>query len=119
MIKTITTAASDDHGVTPTHPINANINTDLIIYLSAKFMRPRELLNLASTCKRASQWLTYDVVLESVLHFGSISGRKSVEMVLELCKNGSIWTPSPLRLLRLSLAKRCESASAKNLKPGQ
>ncbi|KAJ3073182.1 hypothetical protein HDU98_002058, partial [Podochytrium sp. JEL0797] len=37
------------------------------------------------------------------------TGKKSVLILLDLCKEGKIHPPSPLRILRIALGKRCEN----------
>mmetsp|Transcript_7601 Transcript_7601/g.21659 ORF Transcript_7601/g.21659 Transcript_7601/m.21659 type:complete len:444 (+) Transcript_7601:202-1533(+) len=71
---------------------------------------PRTLLGLVSVSKRLTQELDYRTVFRSTLRKGeSTDARASLENMMRLWKRGCIHAPSPLRLLRISSARKCEA----------
>ncbi|ORY38395.1 hypothetical protein BCR33DRAFT_769203 [Rhizoclosmatium globosum] len=82
-------------------------NADVILHL-ARYLHPRELLLLSTSCSLLKNLIKYDAVLQSILFHASKSGKKSVNIVIGLLKQGRIHPPSPLRLLRIANGKRCE-----------
>ncbi|KAJ3210523.1 hypothetical protein HDU67_005229 [Dinochytrium kinnereticum] len=79
-----------------------------VLRLMSEYLGPKELLRLANTCRLAQTWITHELAIRSILCHGSKNGMKSLDTVIRLARNGKIWFPSPLRLLRVSLGKRCE-----------
>ena len=82
---------------------------------------PRALLSVAGACRASRQTVkdflsgsrgSFENVLR-VIYFWRLHKRPSrVAAVMKLYVEGKIFRPCPLRLLRLELAKRCESADA-------
>ena len=77
-------------------------------------LSPKDLLLISSTCKELIGRLNYDHVLRSSLLRGDATHRTSLELIIELCRSGKIYIPSPIRLLRLMNGCRCELPSCRN-----
>ncbi len=108
-------------------PGQMTLTTKLLVDCVAH-LPPRALLVVSSASKVMQRVVTYEVVVRSVLLKGGEHGKKTLRCMMELMCGGSaypddpsmkcvpggrIWIPSPLRLLRLVLGKRCEIAGCK------
>lgn len=83
--------------------------------LVMEFLSPKQLYNMAFTCRTLRNLVTTKMVLQSAL----IAGGHAETTVMELHKllsNQSMHVPSPLRLLRLVNGKRCEFCNQNNVK---
>jgi hypothetical protein len=93
-------------------PVGAGLPLDLVLELF-KTLDPRSLLWLA-TCSKTLRAL-FDEHMDApaalrcvLLGGGSKTGIANVRAVIALLRKKQIFTPSPLRLLRLACAKNCE-----------
>ncbi len=86
---------------------------DLIVSAVLELVWPSTLLRLVSCSKRLLRSLTHETVIKSVLLRGGASARsrESLGHVIRLAREGRIFAPSPLRLLRLCCGKFCERLS--------
>lgn len=71
------------------------------------FLPLKDLFNFAFLCKTLSQAVTIPMVVRSALFAGGYS-MISMNELYKVMKSRSIHPPSPLRLLRLSVGKKCE-----------
>jgi len=78
------------------------------------FLTLRELLLVSSTAKSLRAHLRHEHVVRSALLHGS-SAKTSMEKLVRLIRERQIWTPSPLRMLRLVNGKRCERCNYPNI----
>ena len=92
---------------------DTTLSEDIILELF-DFLGPAPLLQYAQCSKHLRRSLTHDTVLQSVLlRGGSPTARKSLESLMTLLRKGRIYTPSPVRLLRLACGKVCERGCGK------
>jgi hypothetical protein len=75
-----------------------------------EFCSPLDLLSISSTSKELISRLTYLHVLRSSLMRGGVFHRTSLAVIINLCRTGKIFIPSPIRLLRLVNGHHCEKA---------
>jgi len=101
----LTTKQHDDGASTTTDLFSESLVTTAIF----SYLGVRELLQLSVTSKFLRQHVSHEHVVRSALCRGG-HAKTSVERIVKLVRDGSrtIWTPSPLRLLRLVNGKRCE-----------
>lgn len=87
--------------VTPKPP---KLDVDILVHIMS-FLGPRELFNVAFSCKALMQHVTVPMVVKA-----SVEGKALNRMfrLNTLMSKKSIYVPSPLRLLRLANGKRCE-----------
>ncbi|KAI9352078.1 hypothetical protein BDR26DRAFT_914464 [Obelidium mucronatum] len=88
------------------------MNSDVLGAL-AHFVGPRELLRLACTCRAGKTWVTHAAVVAAVLFRGGKSARKTLALLRPLLAAAAVFVPSPLRVLRLCVALRCENAACR------
>ncbi|KAJ3333977.1 hypothetical protein HDU76_000109 [Blyttiomyces sp. JEL0837] len=74
------------------------------------FLGPRELLIVASTCRYFKNSLTYPLVIKHILQNHKIptSTGKSLEHMMNLLSLHRIYKPTPIRLLRVCVGRKCE-----------
>ncbi|CAJ1931439.1 unnamed protein product [Cylindrotheca closterium] len=75
--------------------------------LVMEFLSPRQLFNLAFSCKTLQARITTPLVVKSALIHGGLP-KQSMTELYQLMSNKAMHAPSPLRLLRLVNGKRCE-----------
>lgn len=87
----------------------------IILLQIFEFIWPLQLLKLVTCSKELMKMITHEQVIQSVMLRGGNSGhsRKTLEYIIELSRKGSIWPPSPLRLLALCCGKHCEKKGCK------
>lgn len=71
------------------------------------FLDPKELFGMVSRSKVLASFLTLEMVIRSALLYGNTPSER-VKVICKLTSNRSIYPPSPIRLLRLAIGKRCE-----------
>ena len=89
-------------------PPNSDILINTLVYLG-----PQELFNMSNTCKYLRSQITLPLVIKSALMCKNGNVHKTMDVMLELMTDKSIWIPSPLRLLRLINGRRCEFCNTK------
>ncbi|KAI8852152.1 hypothetical protein BC829DRAFT_385271 [Chytridium lagenaria] len=89
-----------------------------VIRLMSTYLGPWDLVRLSITSRLARTWLTYELVFRSILCHGTKSGQKSLDIIMSLARSGKIWVPSPQRLLRIAIARRCERGTIIFKTPG-
>ena len=72
-----------------------------------EYLGLRDLFNMAFLSNTTKDLVTIEMVVRATLFRGG-NAKKSLDELLPLIKDRSIYPPSPLRLLRLSCGKRCE-----------
>jgi len=72
-----------------------------------EFLSPRQLFNVAFTCKTLRDFISTKLVIRSALIHGGHAHQTMVELH-KLMQNKALHIPSPLRLLRLVNGKRCK-----------
>lgn len=100
-------------------PLAVTVNYDALSSVMS-FLGPRELLCLSLTCKTMRDTVTTSIVVKSAMIHGG-HAKKTIQELLPLMKNGSIFVPSPNRLLRLVNGKYCEVCYTKKtnfVRPG-
>lgn len=105
------------HGKTPADQLFGH--DDIGPYLFS-FLEPRELFHLAFASKDIMRLLQHKHVVRSAMmvhvesdqYKGNITMKELVQYIAEQ----SIWTPSPLRMLRLVNATGCERCSSRNIR---
>ncbi|KAJ3116401.1 hypothetical protein HDU96_009759 [Phlyctochytrium bullatum] len=81
-----------------------------VIRMMSEYLGPKELLRLCCTCRLGrTSWLTYELAINAILCHGSDHQVRTLESTMELFRRGRIWQPSPWRLLRLVVGRRCEA----------
>mmetsp|Transcript_35725 Transcript_35725/g.86453 ORF Transcript_35725/g.86453 Transcript_35725/m.86453 type:complete len:571 (-) Transcript_35725:2069-3781(-) len=75
--------------------------------LVMEFLSPRQLYNLAFSCKTLRGFITTPLVVRSALIHGG-HAKQTMKELYDLMSEQSMHAPSPLRLLRLVNGKRCE-----------
>jgi hypothetical protein len=75
--------------------------------LVMEFLSPRQLYNLAFSCKILMNAVNTKLIVKAALIHGG-HAKHTVDELHELMTNNAIHIPSPLRLLRLTNGKRCE-----------
>jgi hypothetical protein len=71
------------------------------------FLAARDLYRFATCSKSFMTRLTHKDVVRSAIYNGG-HAKSSLERIIPLIKARSIWTPSPVRLLRVVNGRRCE-----------
>lgn len=93
----------------PTVPSSATVIPDDVMHTLFDVLSPEPLLRLVLCSKALLAQPTHEHVLHSTLmRGGSKRGCISLVNIAELLSHGKLFTPSPLRTLRLACAKRCE-----------
>lgn len=80
-----------------------------------EFLTPHDLLRFVSMHRDLAKLATYDVVTWIASMNGNVRTNKTLRYLLELTLVGSIYLPSPLRVLRLVCVKRCERCNVRTL----
>ena len=91
-----------------------------IFSLVFPFLAPRQILRLALTSSALQIYVNHELVVRNTVMLGGVHARGNLKSILDgLCKQ-TIYTPSPLRLLRIVNGKRCERCLQKtnNLRLG-
>ncbi|KAJ3333975.1 hypothetical protein HDU76_000107 [Blyttiomyces sp. JEL0837] len=96
-------------------PSMTNNNTLIILRdLLLPYLAPQDLLQVISICRELQGALTYSIVIQSILFASSTTNniRKgslvSLKTIIDLLRQGKIWKPSPIRLLRICMGRTCE-----------
>jgi len=95
------------------HPAEDDDDDEPLVCLDAlafvmDFLAPRDLYRLAFTCKGLTNPVSIPQVVKSALFQGGRPQKTIQDLVPSLLKNEQIHPVSPLRLLRLVNARRCE-----------
>ena len=90
-------------------PPPVTVLDDAVLSLVGEFLNARDLLNFATCCKTFTdpKYLNYNVVIRSASFTGGHPKTK-LDNIISCIRERSIWTPSPLRLLRFVNGRRCE-----------
>jgi hypothetical protein len=84
-----------------------------IFSLVLQFLSPRQILALASCSSVIMQYVNYELVIRNTVLTGGSQPVLNLTAALQgLCRQ-AIYTPSPMRLLRIVNARRCERCSRK------
>jgi hypothetical protein len=78
------------------------------------FLLPADLMSFALVCKACSSLVTHELVATTSIRAQG-NGRRSIVRVSKLVDKKQTALPSPLRLLRIALGKRCEIPSCDNV----
>ena len=117
--KTASNKNDDDDDDNDKKPRAVTVNYDALSSVMA-FLAPRELLRLSLTCKTMRDTVTTSTVVKSAMIHGG-HPRRNIEELYPLMKDGSIFAPSPQRLLRLVNGKYCEvckNSKVNHVRPG-
>lgn len=87
-------------------PLDAD---DDILTTVFAYLEPQALLRAATCSRRTLRLLSLDHVVKAVLARGTSTGLANVQNTIKLLRARSIFPPSPLRLLRLACARKCEN----------
>ena len=94
--------------------IDIFVNNGDILPAILSFLNPRDLYQLTKCCKAFTdpkmKLLDYKVVMHSAMLADERTYR-TIENIIPCIKDRSIWTPSPLRLLRLVNGRFCEKCN--------
>lgn len=82
------------------------LNNDLVSIILS-FMDTKTQFVMSKTTKSFAQLVSHEHVVRSGA-YGGMTMRRNLEHMIRLIESRKIWTPSPLRLLRILNAKRCE-----------
>lgn len=88
---------------------NDGIAKNIISYLDIK-----SLYQVSITRKSFASLICHEHVVRAALFQGGHAAKR-IEAMIRLVKKRKIWTPSPLRLLRLMNGKRCEGCNQKTV----
>jgi len=110
-LRAASTSDENDATTTTTQTTIDIFSEGLVTNAVFSYLDVRELLAVSST----SRWVRarirhHHVVRAALLHGGH--AKTSMERLVPLIRVRQIWTPSPLRLLRLVNGKRCEKCNA-------
>lgn len=86
----------------PNFLMNRDVASEIFSCLDIK-----SLYNITMSCKEGRNLLRHERVVRSALFQGG-HAKTSMERLVPLIKRRCIWTPSPIRMLRLVNGKRCE-----------
>mmetsp|Transcript_40037 Transcript_40037/g.96605 ORF Transcript_40037/g.96605 Transcript_40037/m.96605 type:complete len:490 (+) Transcript_40037:1330-2799(+) len=84
-----------------------------IVAIIVSFLHVRELLPFVCASKQLRSLLTYEQVIRATLLHGGYYPQLSLSRIVSSVRLNTIWIPSPLRLLRVVLGKRCERCNVK------
>lgn len=79
-----------------------------VINLVADFLKPRDLLRFSYVTKDAIGALSMEDIVRTIAINGNLNQRTGLELLYELTSVGSIYPPSPRRVLQLANVIYCE-----------
>ena len=86
---------------------NNDLLGNILVYLDDKTI----LFSMLFVSKAVELQLTHEHVIRCAM--ANPSGMRRITSLVRLLQQGSIYTPSPLRILRISVGKRCERCNCK------
>jgi hypothetical protein len=88
----------------------------MVMDFVAEFMSPKDMLKFAFLSKSTMNVFSTGSIVKNALCYGNSYTKTSAENLLDVMTRGSIFPPSPARLIRLFNAVRCEFCKTNRIK---